>query len=145
MFRKLILSTSVIALLGSAAFAGGVVETTPDVVIAANQGSSSQPGLLVPLLLLVIVAAAVASGNGDNNDGGGQMASDRRIKTDVDWVGMERGLPVYRFRYIGSPTRFEGVMAQDVLAMMPEAVAIRSNGLMAVDYAKLGMKMKVIH
>ena len=95
----------------------------------------------MPLLLLILIAAAV-SGGGDEQT---ENASDRRIKTDVEWIGMAKGLPVYRYRYLGSAARFEGVMAQDVLAKMPEAVTIHQNGLMAVNYPMLGIRMKVVH
>lgn len=142
--RKLMLTTVAAVLLGQTAMAGGVVETTDDTVVIATETSSSKAGIIVPLLLLLLIAAAVA-GNGDDNTPDGMQASDRRIKTDVVWVGMAQGLPVYQYRYIGSATRFEGVMAQDVLAKMPEAVMTHPNGVMAVNYAKLGMKMKVLH
>ncbi len=141
--RQLILSTSAAALLGSAAMAGGVAEPVMDPVVVAEETSSSGGGIIVPLLLLVLVAAALAGSNG----GAAPTVnlSDRRVKTDVNWVGMARGLPVYQYRYIGSATRFEGVMAQDVLGLMPEAVITQSNGLMAVNYDILGIKMKVLH
>lgn len=67
-------------------------------------------------------------------------ALDRRIKTEAERIGMPRGLPVDRCLDIGTSTRFE-----DVLAAMPEAGVTRSNGLVAVDAAKLGLQMKVVH
>lgn len=143
MLRRLVLSSSVTALLGGAAFAGGVVELDPETTIVADQGSSSKPGLVVPLLLLVLIAAAVAGGDGDGEPT--ETVSDRRVKTDLHWVGMAKGLPIYRYRYLGSPVQFEGVMAQDVLAKTPEAVRVWPNGLMGVDYGKLGLQMKVVH
>jgi len=140
--RRLIMSTSVAALMGSAALAGGVTEVAPDEVVVAADRPSSKAGIVVPLLLLVLIAAA-ASGGGDGDDTA--AASDRRIKTDVHWVGMAQGLPVYRYRYIGTATRFEGVMAQDVLGARPDAVVTWPNGMLGVDYAKLGLRMKVVH
>jgi hypothetical protein len=47
------------------------------------------------------------------------MMSDRRLKTDVEEVG--HGL--YRWRYLGGSRRYEGPLAQDVLAVAPELVA----------------------
>lgn len=52
------------------------------------------------------------------------IASDRRVKEDVRRVGeLDNGLPVYSFRYKGSPTTQIGLMAQDVERQNPEAVA----------------------
>ena len=36
-------------------------------------------------------------------------------------------------------------MAQEVLGQMPQAVMTNPNGVMAVNYAKLGMRSKVVH
>lgn len=141
--RQLILSTSAAALLGTAAFAGGVVEPIMDPVVVAQESSSSAGGIIVPLLLLVLIAAALSGS--DSAAAPGVGASDRRVKTDINWVGMAKGLPIYQYRYIGSAARFEGVMAQDVLGLMPAAVITQSNGLMAVNYDMLGIKMKVLH
>jgi hypothetical protein len=64
--------------------------------------------------------------------------SDRRLKTDVERIG-ERpdGLGVYAFRYLWSPVRHIGVMAQEVLDVKPEAVVHLPGGYMAVNYGAL--------
>jgi hypothetical protein len=64
--------------------------------------------------------------------------SDRRLKTDVERIG-ERpdGLGVYAFRYLWSPVRHIGVMAQEVLGVKPEAVVHLPGGYMAVNYGAL--------
>jgi hypothetical protein len=68
--------------------------------------------------------------------------SDVRLKTDIERVGTTvYGLPVYQFRYKTGPERFEGVMAQDVLEVMPEAVVRGEDGYYRVMYDKLGIKM----
>jgi len=68
--------------------------------------------------------------------------SDVRLKADMEQVGTTvYGLPLYHFRYKTGEERFEGVMAQDVLEVMPDAVSIGSNGFFRVDYAKLGIAM----
>lgn len=60
--------------------------------------------------------------------------SDRRVKTDIKKVGtLDNGLPVYSFRYIGSPVTVIGLMAQDVEIDKPEAVK-EFNGIKTVDY-----------
>jgi formylglycine-generating enzyme required for sulfatase activity len=69
--------------------------------------------------------------------------SDIRLKTDIVLLGKtESGLPLYTFRYIGGRTIYQGVMAQDVLKFMPEAVVVMPNGYMAVYYDMLGLTME---
>lgn len=71
--------------------------------------------------------------------------SDARLKTDIEVAGTTaHALPLYRFRYKGGAERFEGVMAQDVLRVMPDAVVTGDDGFYRVDYAKLGIQMKRI-
>lgn len=137
--RKLIATTSLLALLGAPALAGGMAEPAMEPEVVKAETTHSSGGIIVPLLLLILVAAAVSS----NGGGGTAQPSDRRIKTDLHWVGMKNGLPIYRYRYVGTAQRFEGVMAQDVIAKDPQAVTILSNGMMAVNYARLGMQLKI--
>lgn len=139
MLRKLALSCSVAALLGLPAQAGGPVDVLPDVDVVVEQPGSSAAGIVVPLLFLLLIAAAASGGGSDE-----PQDSDRRIKTDLEWVGMAGGLPIWRYRYLGSPKRFEGVMAQDVQALHPQAVAQRSNGVLAVRYDRLGLSLREV-
>jgi hypothetical protein len=72
-------------------------------------------------------------------------ASDIRLKEDIQVVGTTvLGLPLYQFRYIDGTQRFEGVMAQDVIEKMPEAVTIGDDGYYRVYYARLGIKMRPV-
>ena len=69
--------------------------------------------------------------------------SDMRLKKDIIRVGTTlHQLPLYDFSYINQPGRFEGVMAQDVLKVMPQAVSIGSDGFYRVNYTMLGIEMK---
>lgn len=73
-------------------------------------------------------------------------ASDIRLKTDIEKVGVAaNGLPLYNFRYVGDDTLYRGVMAQDVLAVRPDAVCVMPNGYLAVRYDMLGLEMKKLH
>lgn len=66
------------------------------------------------------------------------FASDERLKRDIVRVGTrEDGLGVYLYRYLWSPVRYLGVMAQECLLLKPDAVVTMPNGFYAVDYAKL--------
>jgi hypothetical protein len=72
--------------------------------------------------------------------------SDRRMKKNVERVGVEGGLPIYEFEYRGklgkeNPGRFRGVMADEVEPLIPSAVKHDKRGRAMVDYAQLGTKM----
>lgn len=69
------------------------------------------------------------------------MKSDARLKTDIVPIGVRNGHTIYEWRYLGSSVRYRGVMAQDVIDIDPQAVAIE-NGYYAVDYARLGFEME---
>ncbi len=141
--RRLLLGcTAATSLLVNVANAGGTVEPVMEPAVVEASTSSSSGGLIVPLLLLLIIAAAASGGGSDNVT----PVSDRRVKTDIEWVGLSaESLPIYRYRYHGLSTRFEGVMAQDVLQRRPAAVTLGTNGIYAVDYSKLSVKMRVLH
>jgi hypothetical protein len=74
--------------------------------------------------------------------------SDMRLKENVEEIGKDAytGLNLYHFSYIADPdsTLYEGVMAQEVLNFMPEAVVLDEEGYYAVDYGMLGMTMKEV-
>jgi hypothetical protein len=71
-----------------------------------------------------------------------EISSDIRLKTDIEQVGTTvYGLPLYHFRYKSNTERFEGIMAQDVLQVMPDAVVAGENGYYRVNYGRLGIRM----
>jgi endosialidase-like protein len=75
--------------------------------------------------------------------GGEAVLSDLRLKDDIVRIGnTSHGLPLYRFRYKGGRDSFAGVMAQDVLGVMPEAVTVGADGFYRVNYAKLGIALR---
>jgi hypothetical protein len=82
-----------------------------------------------------------------NNDEGDRdrksmQRSDRRLKRDVVQVGaLPSGIPLYEFNYIWGGPRYIGVMAQDVLKVMPEAVSVDEYGFYRVDYSMIGARM----
>jgi hypothetical protein len=76
--------------------------------------------------------------------GGGEgiPTSDIRAKEQVAQVGeTKHGLPLYRFHYKGGDEAYLGVMAQDVLKVMPEAVTVGDDGFYRVNYGMLGISM----
>ena len=69
--------------------------------------------------------------------------SDIRLKTDIRQVGTTaHNLPLYAFSYIGENDQYEGVMAQDVLKIMPKAVSVGEDGYYRVSYQMLGIEMR---
>jgi hypothetical protein len=69
--------------------------------------------------------------------------SDIHLKTDIRQVGTTaHNLPLYTFRYIGKDGQYEGVMAQDVLKVMPIAVSVGEDGYYRVNYDMLGIERR---
>ena len=92
----------------------------------------------------------IISWAGDCSRCSGGGPSDRRIKTDIETVGVEPSLGVnlYSWRYRNNDsTRYVGVMAQDLLATseLSHVVFVAEDGefagYYAVDYDALGLRM----
>lgn len=70
------------------------------------------------------------------------VRSDIRLKTDVVRVGqLDNGLSLYRFRYLWSSDIYVGVLAQEVLPIVPYAVIVGEDGFMRVNYDMLGTRL----
>ena len=54
----------------------------------------------------------------------------------------DNGLGYYRFAYNGSGKAYVGVMAQEVRAIRPDAVAIGRDGYLRVSYERLGLPFR---
>jgi hypothetical protein len=77
--------------------------------------------------------------------GGCSSISDIRLKRDIAQVGeIDRGINLYRYRYLWSDTTYVGVMAQEVAAVKPEAVVRGADGYLRVDYARLGLRLQTL-
>lgn len=73
----------------------------------------------------------------------GAIFSDERLKEDIVRVGEhEPGIGLYKFRYMGHPEVYVGVMADEVEAVHPEAVEVDPDGFKFVNYEKLGLEMR---
>jgi hypothetical protein len=90
--------------------------------------------------------AARNRGDGNNNQQGGQSSqnsSDIRLKRDIVEVGrLGNGLHLYHFRYNWADQEYVGVMAQEVLKVVPGAVSRSADGYLRVDYGKLGLRLE---
>lgn len=72
------------------------------------------------------------------------LFSDRRLKQNIEFVRKDGPFNIYRFQYLRDPdTTWEGVMADEVLAIRPEAV-VTLCGYLAVNYDMIGLQMKEI-
>jgi Protein of unknown function (DUF3300)/Chaperone of endosialidase len=82
-------------------------------------------------------------GGGGGFRGGGGRRSDIALKHDVVLLGhLANGLGYYRFSYLGSDKAYVGVIAQEVQAVMPDAVTRGRDGYLRVYYEKLGLKFQ---
>lgn len=85
------------------------------------------------------------TGGGGGGGGGapGGASSDIRLKHDIALVDrLENGLGLYHFSYNGSEQAYVGVMAQEVEAVVPEAVVKDDDGFLRVRYDMLGIRMQ---
>ena len=75
--------------------------------------------------------------------GGGGRRSDINLKHDIVLLGhLDNGAGFYRFVYDGGHTAYVGVMAQEVQAVMPQAVTRGRDGYLRVFYDKLGVRFQ---
>jgi len=72
----------------------------------------------------------------------GLKLSDIRAKREITHLGRNaRGHNIYRFKYLTEPTEYVGVMAQEIQSTIPSAVVMGTDGLLRVDYEKIGTPM----
>ena len=88
-------------------------------------------------------------GLGGMRTGGGGLGgmrmgrSDIRLKQDIVRLGrLGNGLDLYRYRYIGDDEIYVGVMAQQVRAIVPDAVVRGRDGYLRVNYERLGLRLQ---
>lgn len=76
----------------------------------------------------------------------GAAKSDIRLKENIKKIGkLDNGLGVYHYNYIGDDTLWIGVMAQEVEAIMPEALGPRTpDGYMTVNYDKINLEERLV-
>ncbi len=69
--------------------------------------------------------------------------SDRNLKENIVFAGIENGHNVYQFNYIGQPQKYIGVMADEVEKTNPDAVT-KINGYKAVYYDRIGVRFRAV-
>ncbi len=102
--------------------AGGLIANTGQKSTGTNTGSS--PSTL----------GSIASTIG----GIASIFSDRRLKRNIRKIDeCADGMGIYEFRYVWSPLKVVGVMAQEVERLRPWALGPRRFGFMTVNYGAL--------
>lgn len=100
-----------------------------------TEGSTIQPVYGNPALSSVFGGLGALGGLASGAGSLITALSDARAKEDIRPVGqLDNGLPVYAYRYKGDPTPQIGLLAQEVAAVRPDAVAMRPDGLLGVNY-----------
>ena len=123
-------------LAGSAAMAGNPAPPIMNDTVIVEETTSSAGGIIIPLLFLVMLALTL---DGDSPQ---TAPSDINLKTDIVPTGdIVNGLPIYHYSYIGSTATYQGVMAQDVQVLYPDAVVTGPMGYLMVDYDALGLEL----
>jgi len=80
-------------------------------------------------------------GAGGGMSSGGGIASDKRLKHNYHVIGKSpSGINIYEFSYLGSDTRYQGVMANEV----GDAAFMMDNGFYMVDYNKIDVVFKKV-
>jgi hypothetical protein len=87
-------------------------------------------------------ASALAGGGASSAS---MASSDITLKENIKLIDNKKGFNIYEFNYKNDPkTKYEGVMAQEVQKIMPEAV-VEKDGYLAVNYDKIGIEFKKIN
>ncbi|MGB9366950.1 MAG: tail fiber domain-containing protein, partial [Xanthobacteraceae bacterium] len=82
-------------------------------------------------------------GRGGGGGGGRARRSDINVKHDIAFLGrLDNGLGFYRFSYNGSDKAYVGVMAQEVQFVRPDAVSRDAEGILRVNYDRLGVRFQ---
>jgi endosialidase-like protein len=116
---------------------GKGVEQTPELIDQERREALTRfAKYTAPAVLAVLISV-----NGKAAVAVSLPISDIRLKRDIAPVGgVADGIGLYRYRYLWSDTIHVGVMAQEVAAVMPEAVRRGTDGYLRVDYARLGLQ-----
>ena len=74
------------------------------------------------------------------------FGSDVELKENIVRKGRsKRGFPIYEFNYKHEPNqRYQGVMGQDLLELLPEAVREGDNGYLEVNYNLIDVEFKKV-
>jgi hypothetical protein len=120
------------------AIAGGIGNAIGGYGYLTNMGLGSGPNT-VPGWYARATSPGAGAWNAQNGaDLNTLNFSDIRLKEDIKPIGFtKKGTPLYKWKWKGSGTEGQGVLAQEVLGLDPTAVAMDRDGVLMVDYAKV--------
>jgi hypothetical protein len=110
----------------------------------AKLGIVAGTAYFAPTVVQLDRAVALVCPSGEVDEGGHcqKRSSDVRLKRDIVPVARRAdGIGLYRYRYHWSDRLWVGVMAQEVAAIVPDAVSRGAAGFLEVDYARLGLAL----
>jgi hypothetical protein len=110
----------------------------------AKLGIVAGTAYFAPTVVQLDRAVALVCPSGEVDQGGHcvKRSSDVRLKRDIVPVARRaNGIGLYRYRYHWSEQLYVGVMAQEVAAIVPDAVSRGAAGFLEVDYAHLGLAL----
>jgi hypothetical protein len=111
-------------------------QVTPAPIFGAAQAAGQNAMQQYGIAQSGINAQTQALGNLFGTAAGLYMRSDRRLKSNIERVGTHpRGFGIYEYDIDGR--RETGVMAQEVMEVLPEAVITMPDGYLAVNYGAL--------
>lgn len=77
--------------------------------------------------------------------GGAIFGSDIRLKEEIVRVGTSpSGISIYEFSYRGTPNRWRGVIAQELVASHPDALVTGPRDVYFVDYNKIDVAFEEV-
>lgn len=112
-----------------------------DTAIAAGEAAARMAILNGQIQAQAAQSSAIGSMATLGVQGAGIYFSDVRVKERIEQIGvLPTGDRLYAFNYVWEPgVRRMGVMAQEVCERAPAAVSRGPDGILCVDYAKLGL------
>jgi len=117
-------------------FMSGILRGLP--ASGQSQSMYQRPGSLFGQIAGIgLGLGGLFGGSGGTGGTGGTAPSDRRLKSNVVRIGTHPlGIGVYEYDIWG--LRQRGVMADEVMSVMPEAIEMHKDGYMAVRYDMIG-------
>src|SRR5450631_1899549 len=137
MMRSLLL-----AALGITAFSATMAVETPEAnaVVYCAAGVYRAGCVVRPVVRPVVAPIVGVRGVARRTTRRVVRRSDMMLKHDISLLGhLDNGLGFYRFSYNGSDKSYVGVIAQEVQAVVPQAVVRGRDGYLRVFYDKLGL------
>lgn len=111
--------------VGAAPIYQSVNDRYANQIAATNAANAGAGGMMSGLGQLGIAGASM------------YMASDRRLKKNIERIGTHKlGIGLYKYDYIWDEPAI-GVMADELIKVMPEAVVVNSAGYQMVNYGML--------